>query len=308
MTPKQVERIRAEFLKVPVGGHSGPIGYPPRFVEAIYNDYMDHGEVMAAIAPRWNRQAGSLSHLLAKWGLREKTPERTQQIKARQRDKGGRVMAANRATPAELDEIIASATKIAIPPTLQWEFKNWPMEKRAWFLKRLRDKVRPPNARPEKPFSSNVTPFDYTTTEARAIKERLNIGLSSRQAICRIDLASQGVIYKGELYFWAAKSGYQRRGHWKRGIGRALLHRIIWEEVNGPLPPKHVVYFRDENHNNFEPDNLGIMSMNENARRNQAAALLRTSREQTALLLQRSQQGKEKQHGLIEALYDRKAA
>jgi hypothetical protein len=306
VTGREIERIRAKFVTLRKSSY-GVTGYPPEFVEAIYNDYMAHGEVVARIAARWNRNPSSIGALLAKWGLIERSPARRDAIKKRQRDSGARFAAGNRATPAELEEIIAAATKMAIPPQLSWEFKNWTMEKRAWFIGRLRAKLRSPDDRPETPFSANVEPFDYTTPRARAIKDRLNAGLNSQKAVCRIDIGSQGVIYKDELYYWAEGTGYCRRGAWTPEIGRPLLHRLIWEEVHGPLPAKHCVFFKDDNHNNFDPDNLGLMSMNENARRNQAAALFRKSRERTAALLRRSQR-KEESHGLIEALNYRKAA
>jgi hypothetical protein len=317
VTSNQIERIRAKFIKLRKSSY-GVTGYPPEFVEAIYNDYMDHGEVCAAIAARWKRNPSSIGALLVKWGLIERSPARQDAIKKRQRDNGARFAAGNRATPEEIEAIIdqmAAAPRkgkgaciILIPPELRWEFKSWPMEKRGDFIARLRAKLDSPKDRPTTPFSKNVTPFDYTTPAAREIKDRLNAGLNSREAVCKINICSQGVIYKGELYFWTAKTGYDRRGCWKRGEGRPLLHRIIWEELHGPLPLKHIVYFKDGNDNNFEPDNLGLMSMNENARRNQAASLFRKSRERTALLLQRAQKGKGENHGLIEALYDRKAA
>jgi hypothetical protein len=298
MTPKQVERIRAKFVTLRKSS-CGVTGYPPEFVEAIYNDYMAHGEVIVRIAARWKRNPSSIGALLVKWGLIERSPERQDAIKNRQRDAGARFAAGNHATPAEIEKIIdrmvatprhgKGACTIFIPPELRWEFKSWPMEKRGDFIARLRAKLNSAKDRPTTPFSKNVAPFDYTTPAARAIKDRLNAGLNSWESVCKINICSQGVIYKGELYFWTAKPGYEKRGSWKRGAGRPLLHRIIWEETNGPLPPKHCVYFEDGNRNNFDPENLRLMSMNENARRNQAAHLFRQSREVTALLFKRSQ-------------------
>lgn len=312
MDVSEIERIRAEFLRTPKGSY-GVRGYGPEIVEAIFNDYMEHDQNLAEVARRWNRASGSLASVLARWDLREKLPARSEQAKQRSRDLWARFAADRHATAEELEAIIArmvahprrgkGSASIYVPRELKWEFRSWPMEKRAWFINTLRTRLNSPKDRPPTPFSSNVTPFDYTTPAAREIAARINAGRDSRHAVCKIDLASQGVIYKGELFFWAAKTGYQRRGHWKRGEGRPLLHRIVWKEHHGrPLPPKHIVYFRDGNRNNFDPENLGLMSMNENARRNQAAALMRKSREQTALLLGRAQQKRNKHHGLIEAL------
>lgn len=300
LSPARVEELRREFLKLPKC-KAGCRGYAERFVQAIYSDYRHHGEIIAPLAARWNRAEGTIGLLLVSLGLRERDAEMSARVKNYARVPGNGCFAKKeRATPEKLKLIIARATKIAIPPELRWEFREWPMEKRGWFLQQLRARIKSPEDRPEKPFSSNVRPFDYTTPEAQAIKERLNAGLNSREAICRIDLASNGVIYKGELWYWAGWS-YCKRGAWTPEHGRPQLNRAIWEEHNGPVPPKHLVYYRDGNPNNLSPGNLGLMSMNENARRNQAAALFRKSRERTALLLRRSQEGGEK-HGLIETL------
>ncbi len=317
MKVKEIERIRAAFLKSP-GGRArkgGPKSYPREWIEALYADYLLCGEVVAHVASRWRRAPGSVATLLEVHGLRKKSPELSEQIKRRQRDAGGKMMADQHASPAELEAIIQrevqrargplgkGTARMRIPPELGWEFKTWTMDKRGWFITRLRAEIKSPNDRPETPFSSNVTPFDYTTPAAREIMARLNAGLNSREAVCKINLCSQGVIYEGALYFWAgANTGYCKQGKWTPENGRPQLNRVIWEKTNGrKVPPKHVVFYRDGNMNNLDPDNLGLMSMNENARRNQAASLFRKSRETTALLLKRAQR-KEKSDGLIETL------
>lgn len=301
LPPSRVEELRREFLKLPKC-KAGCRGYAERFVQAIYSDYRHHGDIVAPLAARWNRTEGTISQLLESRGLRERDAAKSARVKNYARVPGqGCFAKKRRATRGDLLRIIARATKIAIPAELRWEFRGWPMEKRAWFLKQLRARIKSPEDRPEKPFSSNVQLFDYTTPEAQAIKERLNAGLTSREAICRIDLASQGVIYKGELWYWAGWS-YCKRGAWTPELGRRQLNRTIWEEHNGrSVPAKHMVYYKDGNMNNLDPDNLGIMLMEQNLRRNQATALFKRSREQTALLLQRSQK-KGAKHGLIETL------
>lgn len=47
-----------------------------------------------------------------------------------------------------------------------------------------------------------------------------------------------------------------------------LLNRHIWEQVKGPIPPKHIVAFKDGNRQNCAIENLELMSMAANARRN----------------------------------------
>jgi hypothetical protein len=175
------------------------------------------------------------------------------------------------------------------------------MEKRAWFIRTLRARLKLPMEQPTGPFSSGVVPFDYATPEAREIKDKLNAGLNSQEAICKIDLCTQGVIYKGDLWFWCPKTGYNKRGSWTPENGRPILHRVIWEKANGrKVPAHHVVRFIDGNDNNLAPENLTLAHRNDLCRESQAKALLRKSRERTALLLLRAQ-GKEK-HGLIEEL------
>lgn len=47
-----------------------------------------------------------------------------------------------------------------------------------------------------------------------------------------------------------------------------LTHRLIWEQVNGPIPPKHMVRFIDGNTMNLDISNLECIPMSENAVRN----------------------------------------
>lgn len=47
-----------------------------------------------------------------------------------------------------------------------------------------------------------------------------------------------------------------------------LLGRYVWEQHNGPIPPKHVVIFKDGDRGNCSIENLELISTAENARRN----------------------------------------
>lgn len=38
------------------------------------------------------------------------------------------------------------------------------------------------------------------------------------------------------------------------------VHRIVWEELNGPIPEGHVVVFRDHNKQNCDPSNLELIT------------------------------------------------
>jgi len=57
------------------------------------------------------------------------------------------------------------------------------------------------------------------------------------------------------------------RFNWK------FVHVLMWEEKNGPVPEKHMVTFRDGNKANLVYENLQLLSMGENARRNKARSL-----------------------------------
>jgi hypothetical protein len=206
-----------------------------------------------------------------------------------------------RKTDVEIEAMIAKATRIAVPHELHNEWRDyWPMERRIWFLNRLRAKLKSPKDRPARPFSSNVEPFDYSSARAHAICAEKNKGRSSREANVKLRIVSQGVIYKGELYFWQSNfpqaGGAYYTGPWRPDVGRPALHHLIWEEFNGPVPPHHVVRMRDNNPNNLDPANLYLQSRGDEASENRRAIRIKQSREKTALLLQRFE-AKEKQHG-----------
>ena len=62
----------------------------------------------------------------------------------------------------------------------------------------------------------------------------------------------------GYLIKKVKERGYQW-DRWK------LLHRLVWEEHNGPVPEGKIVGFRDGNKENCDIDNLVLMTMGENA-------------------------------------------
>lgn len=47
-----------------------------------------------------------------------------------------------------------------------------------------------------------------------------------------------------------------------------LKHRVIWEQVNGPIPEDHIVVFKDNNLLNFDINNLLLISKADNMLRN----------------------------------------
>lgn len=68
-----------------------------------------------------------------------------------------------------------------------------------------------------------------------------------------------------------SQDGYQQRkvsdtGYPPRDwIG---IHILVWEELNGPIPPGHCVCFIDGNKSNLDPTNLELLTRAERMRRN----------------------------------------
>lgn len=52
-----------------------------------------------------------------------------------------------------------------------------------------------------------------------------------------------------------------------------LKHRVVWEEANGPLTPNEAIVFKDGNRENFNLDNLMLVSRGELATLNQKRLL-----------------------------------
>lgn len=193
-------------------------------------------------------------------------------------------------TDTEIRTIIEGMTMIKIPDEIRFEWRSWSMERRRWFISILREKLKSQDERPQTPFSSNLEPFEYGSPKAVEIARQMNRGRDSRTKAVVIRLSSQGVIYKGRLFFWSRSCGPAYFvGPWREETGRPPLHHIIWEETNGPIPEGHVVRHADGNRNNLDPDNLVLATRNDVARENQATHLIKKSRRITALLLDRSQ-------------------
>jgi hypothetical protein len=64
------------------------------------------------------------------------------------------------------------------------------------------------------------------------------------------------------------KEGYLQRKVTDTGYTPAdyvEVHRLLWEEHNGPIPEGHIVIFKDGDRTNIEIDNLMLISRGENA-------------------------------------------
>ena len=63
----------------------------------------------------------------------------------------------------------------------------------------------------------------------------------------------------GKLFRKVSDTGETR--DWK------LAHRLVWEELHGPIPAGHIIVFRDGNSQNLEPSNLEMITEAERMRR-----------------------------------------
>lgn len=259
---------------------------PPALVAAMYADYC-RPMSLHALGRKYGRDRRSIREVF----VCRKLAVRTSPNASWARLPNGQVAPAVPLTPAEIEQLIVTSPRVMVPAMLKREWRSWSWARRQEFINRLRAHHGDEQARPTTPFSANVEPFDYASPRAHAIARAVNAGGDSRQARTTLKTPSQGVIFEGQLWFWNRKAGYQL-GLWTPAEGRPVLHKLLWERHHGrPVPPSHVIRFADGNRNNLAPENLLLCSRNEVARENQAAALFRKSRAQTALLLARAQSG-----------------
>ena len=265
---------------------------PKEHVAAMYADYQ-RGMSLAALGRRYGKDRRSIAEVFSRRGYPLRPGTNPNAVRAGK----GQFAPFTPLSPAEIDVLVDQAKKVRVPEPLKLEWRHWTMKRRGKFIARLRAKLNLPTERPGAPFSANVEPFDYTTPRAWELVAKMNAGRNSRDARIKLDISSQGVIWKERLWFWSHKVGYQS-GPWTPQGGRPALHRVIWEDYHGhPLPKSCVVRFADGNPNNFEPENLQLQTRDDICRQNQAAALTRRSRELTSVLLN-SNQGKENGHAL----------
>jgi len=94
---------------------------------------------------------------------------------------------------------------------------------------------------------------------------------------CRSGMAARNWVPVGTIL--ADSEGYLRikirdanHGKEATGFGNTkvwpLYGRYVWEQHHGPIPPKHLVIFKDRDRSNCSIDNLELISMADNARRN----------------------------------------
>lgn len=110
------------------------------------------------------------------------------------------------------------------------------------------------------PMNKGKKDVEHLTPESIALKAKTQFkkgGLPS-------NTLSDGIIRtrthrkSGLSYQWIRIS----QANWK------MLHVKVWEDANGPVPPEHIVIFRDGNQMNATLENLEMVSLAENMRRN----------------------------------------
>lgn len=86
--------------------------------------------------------------------------------------------------------------------------------------------------------------------------------LSRRGASLRKSAPREFVIWRGEKYT------LRSNGYFAKTTGdRAYLHREVWADENGPIPPGYDVHHVDENKTNSDPSNLAIHTASDHGRR-----------------------------------------
>lgn len=256
-------------------------------VKRMHADY-EGGLTLSALSRKWDRSRRNLAEIFKRRGLALRPCEIVMNLSPAT----GQMLPKRRLTAAEITAALEVMTKMKIPRELWLEWRKWSLAERREFIERARARLQPEHGRPRGAFSANVTPFDYATPEAQRISAALNAGCTSRNKRVQLRFGSEGVIYRGKLWFWTKKTGYLY-GRWSAVAPRVMLHQVIWQEANGrALPAGHVVRFADGNHNNFDPANLVLATRSDLARENQAGALLRRARAVTGLLLSQTRQPK----------------
>lgn len=80
----------------------------------------------------------------------------------------------------------------------------------------------------------------------------------------------------GNVPYNKRENGYEYtdgEGYIRVRIGNSkykLKHHIIWEQHHGPIPKGHIIVFRDKNSHNCAIENLEMITMAENMKRNQS--------------------------------------
>lgn len=279
-----IQAFRAERLQVNLPSQAKPAKrgrpriserWPDDLVKQMHADHIA-GMRLCDLARKYSRQSRGIRQIFVRRGL----------AVLNRGNAGQFAQTMHRHSDAEVQALVEQSRKFVVPHVLRVEWREWDLERRSFLIRLLVAKHGRRHSMPEGPFSANVEPFDYTSPKAHEIAARMNQGLNSRDWVCHMKIQSQGVIFDDQLYFWVRDNGYVR-GHFQIGVGRAVLHRLIYTLQHGEIPDDGVVRFADGNPNNLDPANLYLASRNDLARENQSAHWTKISRARTAALLKR---------------------
>lgn len=115
--------------------------------------------------------------------------------------------------------------------------------------------------------------------------------MSIDDEVVRIDEKTcvfRGTKYKKNRYGYFVASYPRKRG---KSFG---LHRVIWEAVNGPIPPNHHIHHMDGDKSNYSIGNLLLMTKSDHQRlhgmqfRGTPCKVNRATPEEKAILLRRA--------------------
>lgn len=89
-----------------------------------------------------------------------------------------------------------------------------------------------------------------------------------RRLALRAKQFKQQIVYGGRKYTMS-KDDYYRDTIYRSGkyTEETFLHRRIWADRHGPIPTGHTICFRDGDRHNFDPDNLELLSHDEQQQR-----------------------------------------
>jgi hypothetical protein len=245
----------------------------PALVAAMWADY-EAGMTLSAVGRKYGRGRKGLAEIFKRRGYKLR-PAPVPRL--------GYGVKIPEPTAEELAALIAKLPRLSVPPEIKVHWRKWPLAQRAEFIQMMRKKF--PSNRPTKPFSSNVIPFDYGTPEVHAIAKEMNRGRTSQTKIIALKPCSEGVIYRGRIYFWDKHDVYVQGTKWTPENGRPVLTHVVWKDATGqPVPARTMVIQKDGNKNNFAPENLALISMAENGMRNSIPARLKKDPRNPVLL------------------------
>jgi hypothetical protein len=253
----------------------------PALVKAMWADY-EAGMSLMGVARKYGKHRKSLNQVFARRGYKLRPVATVPKL--------GFGVKIPEPSLKEMKAMIAGLSRMNVPPELKLHWRKWSLARRRWFIQLLRERF--PSNRPAGPFSRNVIPFEYGTPLAHEIANKMNVGRTSQTKLIAFKLTSEGVIYRGKIYFWDHNDSYVQGTRWTPEKGRPLLTHIMWEDSTGqPVPYRTMVIQKDGNKNNFEPGNLELITMADNAIRNKTAGKIRKGDIGTRALLDRFNRG-----------------